>query len=249
MSEQEDRGSYRPRHRQLLEEVLAHQADRQALADPHRSLVRWKVPTGFLYLLALALSAFLVWQFLLPLFSSQQLLLSSDPQPLASTSEAYPTPSPLTLSQQPASGQLLVVHVAGSVQQPGVYELEEGSRVHQALEAAGGPLEGADLAAINQAALLSDGQFIYLPALGEQLGDGPTGQLGSPSGPATGSLVNINQASAEQLQTLPKVGPVTAGAIIQWRQEHGGFKSLDELEQVPGIGPATLEAIRPLVTL
>ena len=153
----------------------------------------------------------------------------------------------------------MVVHVAGAVQTPGVYELDSGSRVNDAVTAAGGLRDDADTSAINLAAPASDGSQIYIPVQGEAPPSSAGGAeaahslagtgLGTDLGTDAAGLVNINTASAEELQTLPKVGPVLAASIISWREQYGGFSSVDELDQVSGIGPATLEALRPLVTV
>ena len=148
--------------------------------------------------------------------------------------EASPTPS------------VLFVHVAGWVRHPGVYEVHEGDRVIDAIELAGGPRPKAELSALNLAALVTDGQQILVP--------GPAASASAPPGagpaPATGStLVNVNTASAEELETLPGIGEVLAAAIIAYREEHGPFTSVDQLEDVSGIGPVTLEEIRDLVTV
>ena len=148
----------------------------------------------------------------------------------------------------------VIVDVTGWVRRPGVYEFPAGSRVIDAIERAGGPREHAELAVLNLAAPLADGQQIVVPKEGEAVPvpgvSGPTTGTGLPGVPgATGPLVNVNTADAIQLETLPGVGPVLAGSIIQHRTEHGPFTSVDQLDDVSGIGPATLEDLRPLVTL
>ncbi|HYZ97378.1 MAG TPA: ComEA family DNA-binding protein [Acidimicrobiales bacterium] len=143
----------------------------------------------------------------------------------------------------------VVVHVAGAVSSPGVQRLPPGSRVIDGLEAAGGALPDADLARVNLAAPLADGQQVYVPKPGEQppevVGAGPSGGPGA--GP--GALVNVNTATAEQLETLPGVGPATAAAIIAHRDANGPFASPDELIDVRGIGEAKLEQLRDLVAV
>jgi competence protein ComEA len=116
-----------------------------------------------------------------------------------------------------------------------------GSRVDDAVRAAGGVLAGVDPATVNLAARVSDGEQIVVGATGV-----PPPGVGAHSGAAT-SPVDLNTASAEQLQTLPGVGPVLAQHILDWRTAHGSFASVDQLREVPGIGPAKLAAIRPLV--
>ena len=150
----------------------------------------------------------------------------------------------------------VTIHVAGSVERPGVYSLPGGSRIQAAVVAAGGPTRRADLDAINMAAPAVDGAQIYVPARGEAVppvadpassGDAPV--VGSPSVPDASAPVDVNMAGLDELDTLPGVGPATATAIIQYRDENGPFASVDDLESVPGIGPVTLEAIRELVTV
>ena len=149
----------------------------------------------------------------------------------------------------------VVVHVAGAVASPGVRRLPPGSRVTDALDAAGGALPGADLPRINLAALLVDGQQVYVPKPGEQVpvaaGAGvPAGPGAAGSGgPVPGAPVDLNTATAEQLDTLPGVGPATAAAIISHREQHGPFSSVDQLLDVRGIGEAKLEQLRDLVSV
>jgi competence protein ComEA len=147
----------------------------------------------------------------------------------------------------------VVVHVAGAVAVPGVQRLPVGARVIDAVDAAGGALPDADLARINLAAPLTDGQQVYVLRRGEVPPVPPAGpQAGGPDGaPATGAggPVDINRASADQLDELPGVGPATAEAIITHREQNGPFGSVDELIDVRGIGEAKLEQLRDLVTV
>lgn len=149
----------------------------------------------------------------------------------------------------------VTIHVAGSVERPGVYSLPGGSRIQAAVVAAGGPTRRADLDAINMAAPAVDGAQIYVPARGEAVppvadpassGGAP---VGSPSVPDASAPVDVNMAGLDELDTLPGIGHATATAIIQYRDENGPFASVDDLESVPGIGPVTLDAIRELVTV
>lgn len=151
---------------------------------------------------------------------------------------------------EPAASELFV-DVTGWVRKPGVYTFEPGSRVIDAIERAGGPREGAELSVLNLASPLSDGQQILVPKKGEApvvppgtTGAGTTGTAGSPGG-----LVNINSADTAALETLNGVGPVLAQAIIQYRTENGPFASVDQLDEVSGIGTATLELLRGQVTV
>lgn len=167
-------------------------------------------------------------------------------------------PSPSTSPGMPASPAArsptgtVTVDVAGDVRRPGVVELPAGSRVLDALAAAGGPRRGADLGSLNRARLLADGEQIVVgapPAAGATAaGAGAAGAAGgSPSSP--GPLVNLNTASLTELDGLPEVGPVTAQAILDYRADHGGFGSVDELLDVDGIGEVTLAKIAPHVTV
>jgi competence protein ComEA len=145
----------------------------------------------------------------------------------------------------PSAAATLVVDVAGWVRRPGVYEFQAGARVIDAVDRAGGARTGADLALLNLAAPLADGQQILVPKRGQPAGSG-TGALGT--GGAAG-LINVNSADATTLESLSGIGEVLAAAIVQYREEHGPFTSVDQLEDVPGIGPATLEDIRDQVTV
>ncbi len=143
---------------------------------------------------------------------------------------------------------VLVVHVAGAVAAPGVYEVPGGSRVNAAVAAAGGVAADAEPGAINLAEPLGDGERVYVPRVGEDVPPPPPAAAGrtttTPSGP-----VDINDATADELDALPGIGPATAQAIVDHRSTNGPFASVDDLEAVRGIGPAKLDAIRQLVTV
>ena len=197
---------------------------------------------------------------------------------------AQPSAHPSESAQGGASGEATVrVHVAGAVNNPGVYTLPAQGRAVDAIAAASGAAADADLDRVNLAGALSDGVQIYVPHRGETAApaqiqpNGGTANAGqgnaangaaqngasqggtqpqpartlTPAGSAQkGSTpVNINTATAEELQTLPRIGPAMAQRIIAWREAHGGFRSVDELDAVPGIGPSMLENLRPLVTV
>lgn len=138
----------------------------------------------------------------------------------------------------------VVVHVAGAVAQPGVYQLEAGSRVADAVRAAGEALPDAVLDAVNLAAVVTDGQQVYVPRAGEAVG--PAAGSGAGSTPSAAPL-DLNAATVEQLDTLPGIGPVTAAAIVRHREEAGPFTSVDQLLDVPGIGPSRLASLIDLV--
>jgi len=131
----------------------------------------------------------------------------------------------------------VVVHVVGAVQVPGLYRLARGKRVADAVARAGGATAKADLALINLAATVSDGQQVVVPARA------PPGAAPA----AAGGPVHLNSATVEQLDTLPGVGPVTAQKIVDYREKHGAFTSVRELDAIPGIGPARLEQLSELV--
>jgi competence protein ComEA len=170
---------------------------------------------------------------------------AATPTSPAGAASAPPAPSTATDGSTPSS---LVVHVAGAVARPGVYELNDGARVHDAIAAAGGAVRRADPDALNLAAAVADGERIYVPRLGESvpvaLEDTPDG-----SGNVPAETIDLNHATVEELDVLPGVGPATAAAIVDHREQNGPFATVDDLEDVRGIGPAKLEAIRDLVTL
>lgn len=194
-------------------------------------------------------------------------------------SQSTAQPGASESAQGGASGEATVrVHVAGAVNNPGVYTLPAQGRTVDAIAAASGAAADADLDRVNLAGTLSDGVQIYVPHRGETAapaqiqpngGTANTGQGNAANGAsqggtqpqpartltASGSVqkgstpVNINTATAEELQSLPRIGPAMAQRIIAWREAHGGFRSVDELDAVPGIGPSMLENLRPLVTV
>ena len=190
---------------------------------------------------------------------------------------AQPSANPSESAQSGASGEATVrVHVAGAVNNPGVYTLPAQGRAVDAIAAASGAAADADLDRVNLAGTLSDGVQIYVPHRGETAApaqiqpNGGTANGASQNGTAQNNAaqpqpartltasgnaqkgstpVNINTATAEELQSLPRIGPAMAQRIIAWREAHGGFRSVDELDAVPGIGPSMLENLRPLVTV
>lgn len=143
----------------------------------------------------------------------------------------------------------IVVDVAGAVASPGVVELKDGARVADALGAAGGLAEDADLTSVNRAARLTDGQRVYVPRVGEQVapveGDGSAGAAGEGTqSTATGQAVNINTAGLAELDALPGVGPATAQAIIDDREANGPFTAPEDLMRVSGIGEKKFEKLK-----
>jgi competence protein ComEA len=156
-------------------------------------------------------------------------------------------PGPTAVSPTPAPSTVLV-DVAGWVRRPGVYEFHDGDRVVDAIEAAGGARPGALLTSLNLAAPLADGSQILVPKEGATApGTAPTGVEGASGAPA--ALINVNSASATELEALPGIGEVIAQAIVDYRTENGPFASVDALLDVSGIGDATLAEIRDLVTV
>ncbi|MGH9227025.1 MAG: helix-hairpin-helix domain-containing protein, partial [Acidimicrobiales bacterium] len=153
----------------------------------------------------------------------------------------------------PATGPpaMATVHAAGAVVSPGIYAVPSGARIADVLLAAGGALPEADLGRLNLAARVADGDRVYVLRKGEAAEAGAEATAGSASPAAAGTApagpLDLNTATAEQLDTLPGVGPATAQAIITYRTRHGRFRSVTELLEVPGIGPAKLESVRSLV--
>jgi len=159
---------------------------------------------------------------------------------------AAPSAGAVASAAPSPSGPPIIVDVTGWVHEPGVYEFAQGERVIDAVERAGGARNGADLSVLNLAAPLTDGTQVVVP----KEGAAPAGTVpGDPGGGTTGGLININTASATEFETLSGIGEVLAGAIVDYRTENGPFASVDDLENVSGIGPATLEEIRDQVTV
>ena len=144
---------------------------------------------------------------------------------------------------KPAAAKLLVVDVAGQVRRPGLYSLRAGSRVDDAIVAAGGATRKAQLDAVNLAAPIADGEQIVVPGSGA----GGVAADPSPAGSSPSAPLDLNSATLEQLEALPGIGPVTAQKILDYRQQHGAFHAVAELEGVSGIGPAHMAALKGLV--
>jgi len=144
---------------------------------------------------------------------------------------------------RPAAEKLLVVDVAGAVRRPGLYRLPAGSRIENAIVAAGGATGKAQLEAVNLAAPVADGEQVLVPGPGAA-----AAAAGTPGGaPSPSAPLDLNTATAEQLDALPGIGPVTAQKIIGYRAAHGPFHAVDELQGVPGIGPAKMAELKGLV--
>lgn len=151
--------------------------------------------------------------------------------------------TPSATSEVPSG---VLVHVAGAVRRPGLYEFPSGARVADAVETAGGPTARADLDALNLAEPLVDGTKIHVVRRGEQP---PAAAAGGGAGADSSPAIALNAADQTQLETIPGIGPVTALAILEHRDEIGRYESIEELLDVDGIGPATLEDIRPYLSL
>lgn len=168
------------------------------------------------------------------------------------------TSSPAAASPSPAAAAPLVVYVCGAVRSPGVYTFAPGARVADLIDRAGGATGAAELETINLAAVLTDGQQVVVPRRGETAaataaGDpaaAATGSGGAAAAPAVpGALVNLNTATLAELDTLPGVGPSTAQKILDYRTSSGGFKSVDDLKNVSGIGDVRFAELKDLVTV
>lgn len=187
-------------------------------------------------------------------------VVRGDADPVAGRFEAAPAEgteaSPAALeapasgaATAPEAGGSVTVDVTGKVRRPGIAVLDAGSRVVDAVEAAGGARRGVDLSSLNLARVLVDGEQVVV---GEPAGPvAGAGGSAAPGGaaPAAGALVNLNTATAAELELLPEIGPVTAQAIVAWREEHGGFTAVQELLEVDGIGDKTLATLTPHVTV
>ena len=156
------------------------------------------------------------------------------------------------ISQAETGDQLVTVDVKGAVKKPGVYQLQSNSRVHDALEKAGGMTEEADLKSVNQAQKLSDEAVVYVAKVGENAVDVTTSAPASATsgtGQAKSALVNLNTATEADFQTISGIGQKRAQDIIAYREANGRFKSVDDLKNVSGIGAKTLEKLKEYVTV
>lgn len=149
-----------------------------------------------------------------------------------------------SINQLGPVNKILIIDVAGKVKNPDVYELPQGSRVIDAIKAAGGVGKGADSSAVNMARLLEDGEQIYIES-----SSSPTHSGSSASRGTQGGKVNLNRANLSELDGLPGVGPVLAARIVEWRSKNGNFKSVDELRRVSGIGDAKFNELKEVVVV
>ncbi|WP_418154946.1 ComEA family DNA-binding protein [Actinoalloteichus caeruleus] len=174
------------------------------------------------------------------------------PLPVAAVAESVPSPTTPTNTPSPAPTEV-VVSVVGLVSRPGLVTLAPGARVADAVRAAGGQVPTAEVGELNLARRLADGEQVHVgvpppPGAREGVagGEGPGAEDGSGGAPG---VVNLNSADAEGLRALPGIGPVMADRIVEWRAEHGGFASVEQLRDVDGIGPTRFERLRELVTV
>ncbi|MEO6505452.1 MAG: helix-hairpin-helix domain-containing protein [Terrimesophilobacter sp.] len=167
--------------------------------------------------------------------------------PLSGTVPPGSAPRPSTGAVR-GSPVALFVHILGAVVKPGLYQLHDGDRAVDAVAAAGGFTAEADRGQLNLARLVSDGEQIYVPKVGDA-GAGPPGSPSVGGADAMGGKVNINTGSESDLETLPRVGPAMAKRIIAWREANGRFTSIEDLMSVTGIGEKTFAGLKDLVTL
>lgn len=208
-----------------------------ALAD-RLGITPWAIVVGVVAVVAAGLGAW--WAFSPP-----------PPPPAEEVLPRIGSVAPSTPATTTQSATVLV-HVDGAVIRPGVHEIESGGRVVDAVEAAGGLRADADRARLNLAAVLGDGQRVWVPIVGEAEPDvvGPDGGAPSPSGESGApTVVNLNTADATALETLPGIGPSIAAAIMRHRETEGAFARVEDLLEVAGIGPSRLAQIEPLVAV
>ncbi len=225
----------------------------------HPSRLRWRTPWRVAVLLVVPCLLLVVWLFWQS-WSGQPTI-----EPLVRSSHAGGTAEAGTGSgrggvneaPEPQNGaQLLTVHVAGAVKSPGIVRVPAGARVFDAIAAAGGADPAAELNSLNLAAVVQDAAKIHVPRTGEEAPSQLAGPVGGTPTPGStgarnsaGGKVNINTATAEELDALPKVGPVLAKRIVEWREQHGPFASVEDLDAVDGVGPKMMESLLPLVTV
>ncbi len=241
------RGAFTARPPSIVERVLARARD-------WRSDARF----GVVVLVAVAVVAGVVWYRVGIGGGSEAGAAPRNASSVERTTRpvSAPTTSPATTSAASASSSArITVHVAGAVARPGVVELGAGARVIDAVEAVGGAHADADLDRLNLAAKLADGERVYVPKVGEADpgvvtgGDASATGTGTSGGTILGGKVNLNTATDAQLEDLPGIGPTYAQSIIAERQRRGGFKSVNELRGVRGIGDKRFAELAPLVTV
>lgn len=213
-----------------------------ALAPSARAGTRWRIGLGAaVVLLVLGVAVAVAAGLMAP---------GGGVRPVAALSTsgggAPVTPAPTASPSAPS----VVVHVLGQVKRPGVYELPDGSRVIDAIGAAGGFTVTADQGGLNLARMLVDGEQLVVPKPGEAPPVTPaTGGSGSVPSAPSGGKIDLNTATLEQLETLPRVGPAMAQRILDWRTQNGRFASVDDLKNVSGIGDKTFAELQDLVVV
>lgn len=242
-----------------MNELPERPAPPLSVADRLRTWVEW-VGLGRVVATAIVVVAVLAgayWLVKPPLATSESKLPYAGASSTATTEVGRSTTSASVPEAVPPPTVEVVVHVAGAVNAGGVYRLEEGARVLDAVAAAGGMTAAADQDAVNLAAPVRDGERVYVPRIGQAVPVVVTGAGGGSAGSGADgdtdttptSPVNINSAAADELDSLPGVGPATAAAIIAHRDQYGPFGSIEDLADVRGIGPSKLDALRGLVTI
>jgi competence protein ComEA len=168
---------------------------------------------------------------------------------VANPGDMVNTSAPTMASVTPSpKGAKIVVHIFGAVRHPGLVRLRENSRVQDAIDAAGGLTGRADPGELNLAQMLNDGQQVLIGTRSDPAGEvRDQSGSGTAEGPSATGALDLNRADQSQLEELPSVGPVTAQAILTWRQQHGQFSRIEELQEVDGIGPKTYAQIAPHV--
>lgn len=189
---------------------------------------------------------------ILGLITAGWLLLRARPVAVASPGDVVTVttsgPTMVSVTPSPKGAAKIVVHIFGAVRHPGLVRLPENSRVQDAIDAAGGLTRRADPGELNLAQLLSDGQQVVIGTRSEPAGEvRDQAGSGTATGPSATGALDLNRADQSQLEELPGVGPVTAQAILAWRQLHGRFSRIEELQEVDGIGPKTYAQIAPHV--
>ncbi len=220
----------------------------RSIAESVRSWIEW-VGVGRIVASAIAVLVVLAggyWLVKPPAATTESKLPYAGSAASVPSNISTPSTSPIVSATTVAS-EFVVVHVAGAVNASGVYQLVVGSRVIDAVQAAGGLAADANPDAVNLAALITDGERVYVPTVGEMLT--PVVPVSGGGAPTAVWPININSADATRLEDLPGVGPATAALIISYREQHGPFASVEQLADVRGIGPAKLDAIRALVTV
>jgi competence protein ComEA len=234
-------------------DAAAQKADDRSLATVDRAGSRAPARLGFgrlhvgvvcaLVLVGLAFAA-------LAVLRARPVAVATPQSPPVSVSTRPPGTSPAAAAPSSSPKPRIVVHVLGAVRRPGLVRLPQGSRVQDAIDAAGGFRSSASPGELNLAQILMDGQQIVVGSRahpGGRLGDGGAGPAGSSPSSGSSPQVDLNSATAAQLDSLPGVGPVTAERILAWRTEHGGFRRVEELQEGEGIGPKTYSDIAPHV--